>query len=77
MQILRPGSAGFPQNLERVAVAGRLLPCPPACQKGFFDKQKNAAFRRCRVLLQIYLVIPERKLQVQVGHPAVENWGFR
>lgn len=40
-------------------MAGRLLPCPPACQKGFFDKQKNAAFRRCRVLLQIYLVIPD------------------
>ena len=43
-QILRPESAGFPQNLERLAVAVSLLPRPPACQIVFLDKQKPAPF---------------------------------
>ena len=43
LQILRPESRGFKQNLEGVAVAGEILPRPPACQKAFFDKLRAAA----------------------------------
>ena len=38
LQILRPESRGFKQNLEGVAVAGEILPRPPACQNIYFDK---------------------------------------